>query len=190
MEAYSNCAQVELLLNGKSLGTQPLPADASARTWRVTFEPGTLRAVCTDDREKPGSAYELRTAGKAARIVLSADRDPLTPGWDDLSFVTASVVDENGVTVPAANPVIAFKVEGPGQIAAVDSADNTSHEPFQAAERRAYRGWCVALVRARRAGRSADLHEFLILLLRLHQHLSLGRIVAAWLLHIDVLARP
>jgi beta-galactosidase len=153
VEVYSNCEQVELLLNGKSLGAQPLAADASARTWRVAFEPGTLRAVCTNDRGKPGAAYELRTAGKAARIVLSADRDPLSPGWDDLSFVTATVVDENGVTVTAANPAIAFKVEGPGVVAAMDSADNTSHEPFQAAERRAYRGWCIALVRARRAGR-------------------------------------
>ena len=140
-------------LNGKSLGAQPLPADATARTWHVAFEPGTLRAVCTGEAGKAGPSYELRTAGKAAKIVLSADRDVLTPGWDDLSFVTATVVDDNGVRVPAANPVIAFKVEGPGTVAAVDSADNTSHEPFQAMERRAWRGWCVALVRTRRAGR-------------------------------------
>ncbi len=153
VEVYSNCAQVELSLNGRPLGSQALPADASARTWQVAFEPGTLRAACPGEAGKPGPAYELRTAGKAAKILLSADRNPLPPGWDEVSFVTATVVDENGVTVPAADPVIAFKVEGPGVVAAVDSADNTSHEPFRASERRAYHGWCVALVRARREGR-------------------------------------
>ena len=153
VEVYSNCRQVELLFNGKSLGIQPLPADASPRTWRVAFEPGTLRGVCAGDPAKPGPAYELRTAGKPARIVLTADRNPVAPGWDDVSFVIATVVDENGVTVPSANPVIAFQVEGPGVVAAVDSADNTSHEPFQASARRAWHGWCVALVRSRRAGR-------------------------------------
>ena len=151
--SYSNCAQVELLLNGKSLGSEPLRADASARTWHVTFEPGTLRAACAAEASKPGPSYELRTAGKPVKIVLSADRNPLTPGWDEVSYVTATVTDENGATVPSATPAIAFKVEGPGAIAAVDSADNTSHEPFQATERRAFHGWCVALVRMRRAGR-------------------------------------
>jgi len=153
VEVYSNCAQVELLLNGKSLGAQPLPADASPRGWQVAFEPGTLRAICTGDAASTLPAYELRTAGKAVTIKLSADRNPITPGWDEVSYVTATLVDANGVTVPGANPSIAFALEGPGILAAVDSADNTSHEPFQASERKPYRGWCVALVRARRAGR-------------------------------------
>lgn len=153
VEAYSNCAQVELLLNGKSLGTQALPADASARTWRVAFEPGTLRAVCAGEPDKPGPSYELRTAGRATKIVLSADRGQIALGWDDLAFVTATVVDDQGVTVPDANVEITFQVDPPGVVAAVDSADNTSHEPFQASQRRAYHGWCVALVRARRTGR-------------------------------------
>ena len=153
IEVYSNCAQVELSLNGRSLGPQPLAADAAPRTWHVQFEPGTLRAACTGDAGNPAPSYELRTAGQAAKIVLAADRDVMTPGWDDLSYVTATVVDAAGVPVPSANPVITFKLEGAGVVAAVDSADNTSHEPFQASERRAYRGWCVALIRARRAGR-------------------------------------
>jgi len=154
VEVYSNCQQVELLLNGKSLGSQTLAPDAAPRTWRVAFEPGTLRAACTGQEERTGPSYELRTAGKPAKIVLSADRDVIAPGWDDLSFVTATVVDENGMRVPSADPSIAFHIEGPGVVAAVDSADNTSHELFQASERRAYRGWCVALVRLRRTGRT------------------------------------
>jgi beta-galactosidase len=152
VEVYSNCEEVELLLNGKSLGVKPLPADASPRNWRVPFEPGTLKALGRN-KGQTVATYELRTAGKPAKVVLTADRGRLTGDWDDVSFVTATVVDANGVMVPNADRLISFKLSGPGAIAAVDSADNASHEPFQAAERKVYQGWCVAVVKASGAGR-------------------------------------
>jgi beta-galactosidase len=58
------------------------------------------------------------------------------------------VVDAHGVVVPGANDLISFKISGPGVIAAVDSANNASHEPFQAGERHAFQGKCVAFVKA------------------------------------------
>jgi len=154
VEVYSNCEEVELLLNGKSLGSKPHPADDSARAWSVAFEPGTLRAVGKNGGRGVAS-YALRTAGKAAKIVLSADRPKIAAEWDDVSYVTATVVDENGVLVPGASDAVSFKVAGPGVIAAVDSADNASHEAFQASERRAFQGWCVAVLKAGAAGRIA-----------------------------------
>jgi beta-galactosidase len=147
VEVYSNCEQVELFLNGKSLGEKALPADASPRTWTVQFAPGTLRAV-GKNKGRVAASYELRTAGKPARIALNADRNSLTPVWDDLVYVNATVVDDNGVLVPNASDLITFKISGPGVIAAVESGDNTSHEPFQASERRAYQGRCFAILKA------------------------------------------
>ena len=147
VEVYSNCEEVELLLNGQSLGAKKRPADESPRNWRVAYAPGTLRAVARN-RGEIVATHELRTAGKAARLALSADRPEIAPEWDDTCYVEATVVDENGVPVPAASDRIAFQIEGPGRIAAVDSGDNASHEPFQASERRAYQGRCFALVRA------------------------------------------
>ena len=147
VEVYSNCEQVELFLNGKSLGEKALPADASPRTWTVQFVPGTLRAVGKNNGRVVAS-YELRTAGKPARIALNADRIALTPVWDDVVYVDATVVDDNGVLVPNAADVITFKISGPGVIAAVESGDNTSHQPFQASERRAYQGRCFAILKA------------------------------------------
>jgi beta-galactosidase len=79
---------------------------------------------------------------------LSADQKTLAPGWDDVAFITASVVDAKGVLIPNAGDLVTFKVTGPGVIAAVDSADNSSHESFQASERRAYAGRCVAVLKA------------------------------------------
>jgi beta-galactosidase len=61
-------------------------------------------------------------------------------------------VDADGVPVPNADPQIAFKVNGPGAIVAVDNADNASHESFHASERKAYQGWSFAIVRATGTG--------------------------------------
>ena len=77
VEVYSNCAQAELFLNGRSLGSLPLPADASPRTWHVPFEPGALRAVGRNG-ETVVASDELHTAGPPAKIVLTADQAALS----------------------------------------------------------------------------------------------------------------
>ena len=118
VEAYSNCEEVELLLNGKSLGVQPLPRDASPRLWKVPFEPGSLKAIGRN-RGQVAADCELRTAGKPAKIVLAADRKRIEFDFDDVSTVTATVVDEHGVLVPGTDNLIAFRIAGPGLIAAV-----------------------------------------------------------------------
>lgn len=153
VEVYSNCEEVELLLNGKSLGAKPLPPDASARKWRISFGPGVLKAIGRN-RGRVVATNELRTAGPPNRIVLVADRTRLRPNWDDVSYVTATVVDENGVLVPTAAASITIKVTGAGKVVAVDSGDNSSHESFQAAERRAFQGRCFAIIRASAAAGS------------------------------------
>ena len=142
VEVYSNCQEVELTLNGRSLGSKPLPADASPRTWQVAFAAGALQAVGRN-QGRTAAAYELRTAGQPARIALAAGGDSLRA----IAYVTARVVDEHGVLVPGADQAIHFQVDGPGAIVAVDNADVTSHEPFQASERHAFRGQAIGIVR-------------------------------------------
>jgi beta-galactosidase len=151
VEVYSNCQEVELFLNGKSLGMQPLMADASPRSWTVSFEAGRIRAVGKNGGQVAASE-ELRTAGKAAKILLTTDRPRLTADWDDVAYVTATVVDRDGVMVPGAGDLVRFPVSGPGVIAAVDNADIASHESFQGRERHAYQGRCVAILRANGSG--------------------------------------
>jgi beta-galactosidase len=148
VEVYSNCDEVELSLNATSLGAKALPKDAAPRVWRVAFAPGAIQAAC-----KGGPREELRTAGKAAKIVLSVDRAKLRNDWDDVAYVTAAVTDEHGVTVPGADVTVAFQVSGAGAIAAVDSADNASHESFQGKTRHVYDGVCVAAIKATGVGK-------------------------------------
>jgi beta-galactosidase len=57
-------------------------------------------------------------------------------------------VDKDGTVVPDSDALVSFKISGPGVIAAVDSANNASHELFQASERHAFQGRCVAFIKA------------------------------------------
>ncbi|MCA9241822.1 MAG: DUF4982 domain-containing protein [Planctomycetales bacterium] len=153
IEVYSNCEEVQLLLNGESLGAKPLPSDASPRRWDVEYAPGELAAVA-----KQGGAevarHTLRTAGEARRIQLQVSRTTLPPSWDEVAVVEACVVDEAGTRLPRADDEIAFEIAGPGELVAVDNGSIVSHEAFLANQRKAFQGRCIAIVRAKSAGHS------------------------------------
>ena len=149
-EVYSNCDEVELFLNGKSLGSKPKPDDDSPRNWKVNFEAGTIKAVGKNGG-KVVAEFELKTAGKPANLILSADKTKIADDWNDVVYVSAMVVDANGVVVPSANDLISFATTGSGIVAAVDSADNADHDPFQAKQRHAFQGRCFALIKANKA---------------------------------------
>ena len=136
-----------LFLNGKSFGAKKINTDASPRVWKVPFAPGTLKAVAKNGG-KTVAEDELRTAGKAKKIVLSTETKKLSPGFDEVAIVRARIVDADGITVPRADDLVSLKVSGPGVIAAVDSGDTVSHELFQASERHAFQGESVAFIKA------------------------------------------
>jgi len=149
VEAYSNCGEVELFLNGQSLGAQKINADASPRVWQIRFVPGTLQAVARNGG-KVVATDELRTAGNPARIQLNTQNATFTASRDAVAIVRATVVDADGIPVPQADDVITFSVSGPGTLAAVDNGDNDSHELFQVSARQAYHGTCAAFIKATR----------------------------------------
>lgn len=147
VEIYSNCETVELFLNSVSLGVKSKPADDSPRNWSVDYEAGTIKAVGANGG-KIAANYELRTAGKPAKILLTVDKNKVANDWNDVVYVTATVVDENGIIIPTASDSIKFDARGAGFIAAVDSDDNRSHESFRGSERRAWQGTCFAMIKA------------------------------------------
>lgn len=150
VEIYSNCDEVELFLNGKSLGKKTKPENDSPRNWKVNFEAGTIKAVGSNGG-KIAANYELKTAGKPAKIVLSANRNLIRNIWDDVAIIHVTVTDENGTIIPNASDLIKFETKGVGSVVAVDSGDFNSHEPYQAQERKAYQGICFALIKANKA---------------------------------------
>ena len=147
VEVYSNCDEVELILNGKSLGTKPKPEDDSPRKWSIPYEAGTIKALGKNNGQIVAT-HELHTAGKPAKILLEVDRKKLTTDWNEVVQANVTIVDENGIRCPWADNLISFELTGPGKIIAVDNADLVSHESFQGSERHAFRGRCIAILKA------------------------------------------
>ena len=147
--AYFNSDEVELFLNGKSLGTKRKAGDELHVVWRVPFEPGTLKAV-SRSQGKVVLSREIRTAGRPTRIVLSPDRNLIKADGNDLSFVTVRVVDANGTTVPDADNLINFQLTGEASIAGVDNGSQISHEPFKANYRKAFHGLALVIIQAKK----------------------------------------
>jgi beta-galactosidase len=119
VKVFSNTDDVQLFLNGKSLG--PGSHDMNVHTphpplvWQVAYEPGILRAVAKSGQTQVED--EQRTAGPAYKIILSTDSTELASGDENsLAYLTARVVDEAGVTVPGATQAITFTSYGPGEL--------------------------------------------------------------------------
>jgi len=150
--AYTNADEVELFLNGVSLGVRTSASDVLHLMWRVPFEPGVLRAVGRKGGREM-AVQEVRTAGAAARIELVPDRATIGADGRDLSFVTVRIVDADGVLVPEADNEVRFRLDGEAGIAGVDNGDQISHAPFQSDSVRAFYGQALVIVRAKmRAG--------------------------------------
>jgi beta-galactosidase len=162
---YSNAEEVDLLLNGKSLGrkrtlaatvTLPVGPNISASRefpskyrllWPVPFQPGALTAIgYTAGKEV--ARDEVSTAGAPARIRLVADRNALAADGDDLSFVTVRIEDQEGHLCPLADNMVSFHVWGAGKLAAVDNGNPATTEPFHANYRKAFNGLALLIVRS------------------------------------------
>jgi beta-galactosidase len=151
--AYTNCDEVELLLNGKSAGVQRKTEDQLHLRWRLPYTPGALKAVGRT-AGKEVLVREIRTAGLPAKVALEVDRKAIAAdGWD-LAFVTIRVLDSVGTVVPLADNLVHFSTSGEGRIVGVDNGLQTSTEPFKANERKAYNGLCLAVIQStEKAGR-------------------------------------
>ena len=146
--AYFNSDEVELFLNGKSLGARRKIGDELHVVWRVPYQPGTLKAVSRKNG-KVVLTEEVRTAEQPARLVLLPDRKIIKADGRDLSFVTVKVVDRNGDLVPRADNLVNFKLTGEGFIAGVDNGSEISHESFKANHRKAFHGLCLAVIQSK-----------------------------------------
>jgi len=137
---YTNCAEVELFLDGRSLGVQPRSAAVDGVLhWRVPYEIGVLQAVGREQGRKV-CTFELKTSSSARRLVLvpeaRSQADPAGKVWQ----VEFKVVDEYGVRVFDADPEVTFAVKGPAEIQGVGSGDLDNTESCKGPSHRAYQG--------------------------------------------------
>lgn len=144
---YSNADEVELYLNEKSLGKRTKKEDEFHVFWRVPFEKGALKAVSRKNGKEVLSR-EIKTAGKPASILLTADRDKIAANGKDLSFVTAEVLDADGIPVPTADHLMKFTIEGSGAIVGTDNGNPTDSLSLKKPERRLFNGKAIAVVQS------------------------------------------
>lgn len=144
---YSNCEEVELFLNGRSLGRQTMKKNSHLE-WSVPYAPGTLRAQGYRDGQ-PTLATQVETTGAPAKLVLTPDRTTLNADGADVAVFTVSTVDEQGRHMPTASNRVKFSITG-GRIIGVGNGDPASHEPDQADQRSLFNGYAQVIVQASR----------------------------------------
>lgn len=149
VHVFTSGDEAELFLNGQSLGRKRKGDYEYRLRWdEVVYEPGELTVVAYKDGRR-WAADTVRTTGAPAAIEAEPDRAEIAADGKDLSFVTARVVDADGLPHPTADSRLAFEIEGPGEIVATDNGDPTSMESFRSKRRAAFNGLCLAIVRAK-----------------------------------------
>ena len=157
---YSSCDEVELFLNGKSLGKKPTNRSTKFMAfYNVPYSAGELKAEGYDNGKKVNTAI-LKSAGEPTQINLSADRKIINADNEDLSYITVDLVDKNGTRNPNAEKLIHFEIEGPGTIAGVGNADPVSVESYQLPHRKAWNGRCLVIIKSKKSAGNITLKAF------------------------------
>ncbi|WP_353146969.1 beta-galactosidase GalA [Flavobacterium sp.] len=145
----SNAEQVELFLNGKSLGQKTMERNSHLQ-WNVLYEPGILEAIGYKNGKKIKAKVE--TTDQASQIVVSTDKKILNADGKDVTVINISITDEKGREVPTANNIITFSISENANIIGVGNGDPSSHEPDKCAtnswQRSAFNGKCQVIIQA------------------------------------------
>ncbi len=145
---YSNCEQVELFLNSKSLGRKKMRPNSHLE-WKVKYTSGKLEAKGYRDGKKIASA-KVETTGKPAKLKLIPNRLVVKADDENISVVKVSVLDAQGHLVPTANDEVAFSISENAKIIGVGNGDPSSHEPDKAAKRKVFNGLCQVIIQSSR----------------------------------------
>ena len=119
--AYSNCDEVELIVNGKKLGRQPMPKNGHLK-WRAVYQPGRVVAYGYKNGKRI-MTQTIETTKPACQTMLKADHTELTADGRDVAVITVEVQDKKGRVVPDACPVLTFTLEGEGRILGAGNGD-------------------------------------------------------------------
>jgi len=152
VHVYTSGDEAELFLNGESLGRRKKGQYEYRLIWNdVVYEPGTLTVV-SYKFGKEWATDTVKTTSEPAAVALDADRSSIKADGKDCSFITVSVVDDEGLVVPRTRNPVTFSIQGPGRIVAMGSGDPTSHESFHGNKRNIFNGKCLVIVSATAPG--------------------------------------
>ncbi|WP_435133032.1 glycoside hydrolase family 2 TIM barrel-domain containing protein [Formosa sp. A9] len=149
---YTNAEEVELLVNGESIGVQKNPSDKANRniiTWKaVPYQAGEIVAIARTNG-KEITRHSLETTGKAVALQFEIeDYGAWQANSMDLQYVKVYAVDKKGRKVPNVTGEVTFEVSGAATLLAVDNGDHYSNELFNTNKRKLHNGFALAILRA------------------------------------------
>lgn len=149
---YTNADEVELLLNGKSIGKKPNekenPKGRNRIRWdNIAYQKGTIIAIARTNG-KEVARHMLQTTGKAVALKLEPDTISWKADGMDLQHIRVYAVDSKGRRVYDANQNLTFEVEGNARIVAVDNGNLTSEELHVGNQRRLFQGSALVVLRS------------------------------------------
>ncbi len=151
---YTNVDEVELLVNGKSLGSQKVPHLGHVE-WKVKYEPGSIEARGSKDG-KVVLTEKRETTGPAVAIKLTADRTEINADGEDVAILKVEALDKEGRPVPTANNHLGFKVSGDGALIGVGNGDPNCQESDKEPKRSLFNGLAQVIVQASK--RPGEIH--------------------------------
>lgn len=149
---YTNAEQVELFVNGKSIGVRKNEGTGDKQNvilWKdVVYQPGEIVAVARNNG-KEVARHQLKTTGKAVALKLVAENNNWTADGMSLNYIKVYAVDKNGARVYNVSPeAVTFSVTGAAKLLAVDNGDQYSDELFDQPVRKLHNGFAMCILRA------------------------------------------
>ena len=146
VQCYTNCEEVELFLNGKSMGKKKT-VPYTKLEWELSYQPGRLEARGYKNRKLVAKDI-VETSTAPDQISLKNDAGKIKADGCDVAVIKVIIKDAKGRVVPTAGNLVKFSIEGPGKIIGTGNGDPSSHEPDKASQRKAFNGYCLVLVQA------------------------------------------
>ena len=147
VNVYTRSKRVRLELNGKTIAEQTVPDSSITATFAIPYQPGTLTARGFDGEKEIGSST-LSTAGKPVGIRLVADRATVNADPNDLAYVRAEIIDQNGNVVPSIDDMeITYQLTGSATLAGVGNGNPADLSGFQQNHKKVYQGRGLAIIR-------------------------------------------
>jgi hypothetical protein len=148
VNAFTNCEEVELFINSRSLGTKKMSESKNRTiTWEVPFEKGTLSAVAKNKGSVVASA-ELKTTGTVSAIIASCDKKAIKADRQSIAHVYLNLCDDAGNTVYTAENEVTCEVTGPARLLGLEDSNPANVEDYKDNKQHAYHGKLLIYIQA------------------------------------------
>lgn len=146
--SYTNCDEVELFLNGKSLGKKDFKGTENLHLdWNVKYQPGELKAIGFKAGKKVAEEI-INTTAEPVRFKIITDKKSVKANGRDVLHLVVSALDKNNRAVPVANDKFTITVKGPAKLLSLDNGDPLFKGSFQSSSNKLFNGLALGIIQS------------------------------------------